>query len=331
MRGSASHIILLLFAGIMGIGAHSPYNGSGPNEEAFKADDGEHNALEYILPSAARSGVIPFTRAGNLIIIQATVDSVTGNFILDTGAPGLVLNLTYFRYYKPSARPDSEGGGITGGTKGASPVEVAKLSFGGFDFMKVHAHRLGLGHIENQKGIKILGLLGAGLFKRFEMIIDHSNDVIYLARAGHRDRQVTSHFSLKENASFRTFPIKYLDKKVVIQLYAGKHKLNFVLDTGAETNVIDSRLPSHIMENVSIERKITLVGTGNRRIEAWYGKMKNLFLIDEPLGDQDFLVTSLKDMSAAFGRDIDGMLGYEFLSKQMIGFNFLTNQMYLWK
>src|SRR3954454_17668013 len=46
------------------------------------------------------SCVIPFTRAGNLILIQATVDTMVGNFILDTGAPYLVLNITYFRDYQ---------------------------------------------------------------------------------------------------------------------------------------------------------------------------------------------------------------------------------------
>ncbi len=50
---------------------------------------------------------IPFTRAGNLILIQATVDTVQGNFILDTGAPNLVLNLTYFRKY-PNRETDAQ-------------------------------------------------------------------------------------------------------------------------------------------------------------------------------------------------------------------------------
>src|ERR1043165_8521915 len=59
---------------------------------------------------------IPFIRAGNLILIQAKADTLDGNFILDTGAPKLVLNTTYFREY-PSISDHSsneESGGITG-------------------------------------------------------------------------------------------------------------------------------------------------------------------------------------------------------------------------
>src|SRR5574343_801004 len=40
---------------------------------------------------------LPLKRAGNLLLVEADVDGQRGNFILDTGAPGLVLNTTYFR------------------------------------------------------------------------------------------------------------------------------------------------------------------------------------------------------------------------------------------
>ena len=38
--------------------------------------------------------VIPLKRAQNLLLVEAKVDSIEGNFILDTGAPYLVLNKT---------------------------------------------------------------------------------------------------------------------------------------------------------------------------------------------------------------------------------------------
>ena len=47
-----------------------------------------------VVTSDTPSCVIPFSRAGNLIVIRAKVDTAWGNFILDTGAPGLVLNMT---------------------------------------------------------------------------------------------------------------------------------------------------------------------------------------------------------------------------------------------
>src|ERR1700744_256110 len=51
-----------------------------------------------IISTDSASCIIPFTRMGNLILIQAKADTTTGYFVLDTGAPGLVLNITYFRH-----------------------------------------------------------------------------------------------------------------------------------------------------------------------------------------------------------------------------------------
>src|SRR5438128_910995 len=65
-------------------------------------------------PNDSISCVLPFSRAGNLILIRAKADSTEGNFILDTGSPTLVLNLTYFRHYTTTVRTDAEEGGMNG-------------------------------------------------------------------------------------------------------------------------------------------------------------------------------------------------------------------------
>ena len=57
-----------------------------------------NDAVEKILlANDSSSCIIPFSRAGNLIVVKAKADTIEGNFILDTGAPNLVLNIIYFR------------------------------------------------------------------------------------------------------------------------------------------------------------------------------------------------------------------------------------------
>jgi len=48
-------------------------------------------------------------------------------------------------------------------------------------------------------------------------------------------------------------------------------KLRFVIDSGAETNVLDSRLSEKIFENVVITSRATLKGSGDQKVEALYG------------------------------------------------------------
>jgi predicted aspartyl protease len=282
-----------------------------------------------VITSDLPSCIIPFSRAGNLIVIRAKVDTTEGNFILDTGAPKLILNTTYFRKYLSSA-VNTESGGITGSVA-ASTVTIPGLSFGPIRYYRVETDLADLGHIENSKGIKILGLLGMQLFKKFEMIIDYEKNQIHLHLVGKKEKARYKNVMLSDTASYHTIPIRIWENKLLtVGEIAGK-KLTFIIDTGAESNVLDSRLPDKIFRNVNITSRVLLSGSGSKKVEALYGDMRNMKLGTLPIDSVPVLVTNLEKMCYAFEECIDGMLGFDFLSLHKIGFNFVTGKMYIWK
>lgn len=275
--------------------------------------------------------VIPFTRVGNLIVIRAKADTITGNFILDTGAPKLILNMTYFRNYPSNADNDTEPGGITGETSASSATEVKSFSFGPVKYSHVDADRVNLGHIENSKGIKILGLIGMQLFKRFEMILDYEKNLIHLHLITKKESSSYKSEMLKDTSAYNMFDIEILQDKLLTYGEAAGKKLIFVIDTGAESNVLDSRLPGKIFENVAITRRITLTGAGNKKVEALYGDLSNMKIGNMQVNALPVLVTNLEKMCFSYDKCIDGMLGFDFLSLHKIGFNFVSHKMYIWK
>ncbi|HET6995502.1 MAG TPA: pepsin/retropepsin-like aspartic protease family protein, partial [Chitinophagaceae bacterium] len=275
---------------------------------------------EPVVTSDSPSCVIPFNRVGNLIVIKARVDTIEGNFILDTGAPKLILNMTYFRNY-PSTSEDTEPGGITGSTSTANPTEVSTLSFGSIKYYRVEADRVNLGHIENSKGIKILGLLGMQLFKKFEMIIDYEKSLLYLHLINRKEASSYKHEMLNDTSAYNTFNITIMEDKLLVNGEMAGKKLIFVIDTGAESNILDSRLSGKIFENVSITRRIVVTGAGNKKIDALYGDMNNVKIGAVTMNNLPVLVTNLEKMCFAYNQCIDGMLGFDFLSLHKIGFN----------
>lgn len=285
-----------------------------------------------VVTSETPSCIIPFNKAGNLIVIQAKIDTVEGNFILDTGAPGLVLNMTYFRHYPSSSHQDDEQGGITGTVASSSPTYVAKLKMGPVQYTRIEADRINLGHIENSRGIKILGLLGMQLFKRFEMIIDYENNLIHLHLINKKEARTYKHDMLKDTSLYNEFPIDVKDNKLYTYGEMAGKKLTFIIDTGAESNVLDSRLPDKIFENVTITSRILLSGSGNSKVEALSGEMKNVKMANLEISSLPVIVTNLAKMCRAFDDQcLDGMLGFDFLSRHKIGFNFVNHKMYIWK
>ncbi len=284
-----------------------------------------------IVTSDTASCIIPFNRAGNLILIKAKADSIEGNFILDTGAPGLILNMTYFRNYPQTEETVRETGGITGSTAFVSPTSIAALNMGPIKYRKINADRVNLGHLENSKGVKILGLLGMQLFKQFEMIIDYEKSIIYLHLISKKETKTYKSEQLLDTSKYSIFDITISDNKLFTKGQIANKKLSFVIDTGAESNVIDSRLPNNLFENFNIARRVNLTGAGNKKIEAIYGDMQTVKVGELSLNNVPLLVTNLEKMCFAYDKCVDGILGFDFLSLNKIGFNFVTNKMYIWK
>ncbi|MGG9962791.1 aspartyl protease family protein [Ferruginibacter sp. SUN106] len=288
-------------------------------------------SLQEALATDSVTCTIPFSRAGNLILLRAKADTTEGNFILDTGAPGLVLNITYFRDYTSTTDINEEQSGITGSASGVKKTQVGELTFGCIKTGLEQADLLSLGHLENTKGVKILGLIGLSLFKQFEMIIDYENNLLYLHRYAKKIAAIYKNPMLEDTSKYSVVPIEIWNNKMVVRTVMAGKKLRLIIDSGAESNVLDSRLPNKIFENVEVLRRVQLLGTGDKKVDALYGNLNNLTIGDQNTGSLPVLITNLEKTCLADNSCIDGILGFDFLSLHKIGFNFVNNKMYIWK
>jgi Aspartyl protease len=277
------------------------------------------------------SSIIPFSMAGNLILIQASADTTEGSFILDTGCPNLVLNLTYFRDYPVTVSMEDEKTGMSGSVASVVKTVINTFSFGSKKYDRVDADLVNLGHIENSRGIKVLGLIGIQFFKNCEMIIDYERSLIYLHWIGKKEADTYRHEMLSDTRNYSTVPIDLTDNRIIIKTEMAGKKLKFIIDSGAETNVLDSRLPDKLFEEIVISGRITLSGVGNKKVEALKGNWKSMRIGDQEIGSLPVLITNLEKTCFSYNGCVDGILGFDFLSLQKIGFNFVKRKMYIWR
>lgn len=275
--------------------------------------------------------VIPFARAGNLILLSATIDSIRGNFILDTGAPGLVLNLTYFRNYTITTHENENQAGLTTIPESRLTTVIGNLWLSQIEFHKLDADLVSLGHIENAKSVKILGLLGVELFKQFEMIIDYDNNILYLYHISKRKSRVRQSDLLQDSSKYEILKFDLIDNKIITKMTIGGKKLRFIVDSGAESNLLDSRLPNSVFDNVQLNRRVKLLGTGSEKIDALAGDLNNLKAGNIKVDGLPVMITNLEKSCLSYLNCTDGVLGYDFLSLHKIGFNFVKREMYIWK
>jgi hypothetical protein len=285
----------------------------------------------FILKADTASCQIPFTLVGKLIIIQASADSSSGNFILDTGSPGLVLNSTYFRDYPTHSAHNTNTLDINGENEQLQQTTIPHFTLGTFHYYRMGADLLSLSHLEQSRGIKILGLIGVSFFKDCELIIDYVNKLIHLHHINKSEAKTYRHDMLSNDSRFNAYPIELKENRILLKTRIGKRDLKFAIDYAAETSILDSRLPEKILDSVQIYGRILLTGAGSRKIEALSGELSGLQIGNELIPILPVIVTRLENTCFGGMNCINGVLGYDFMSRSIIALNFRKRILYILK
>jgi hypothetical protein len=266
--------------------------------------------------------VVPIKRAGNLIIVEAQVDSLEGNFVLDTGAPGLVLNETYFRDL-PNI-DDQEASGINGASAHSFTTYVRDFKILDLQYSRLTAHVTDLSFIENGRNIKILGLLGTRLFSKFAITVDLFRNVLYiqkLDKSGNipeSERVFHNHLMVS--------PLSILNDVIFLKGTINNYNLWFAFDTAAETNLLDYDRVKKLIASMQIINRTKLTGVGGSSLEVLYARFDELTVADHTFTKNRTLITNLEKMGKAYGHSVDGILGYDFFARGIFTINFVKKE-----
>lgn len=266
--------------------------------------------------------VIPLKRAGRLLLIEAEVDGMVGNFVFDTGADKLVLNKTYFR--KNLQPVEEPGGGVAGGARMTYKTHVEQLQASGLLFENLTADVVELGQIENRRKVKILGLFGLGLFSGFELEIDARNSSLLLTRLDRKGNPLDPGFRRKE--CHYSGKLNSHRQVLILSGTMGGRSLDFCLDTGAETNVISNTAPKKALETITISNRSELTGVGGQDAEVLFGTMNDFMLGSIRFRPMQTIVASLTALSQAYDYPISGILGYDFFDQGVLCINLVTKE-----
>ena len=104
------------------------------------------------------------------------------------------------------------------------------------------ADLINLGHLENTKGIRIFGLIGLVQLRQMEMIIDYENGEIHIRKNIEKEPSRLKTRSSRIPSAYTAVPIEFWNNKLVYPYNNGRQKLRLMIDSGAESNLLDSRL-----------------------------------------------------------------------------------------
>lgn len=278
------------------------------------------NATPYTYTNSAMSSrTIEFEAVGGLIVVPAIVDGVEQKFILDTGAPALLLNEV-----PTNLLENYEVVGV-GGKKDIGTRKVSNFAWAGTQTTDVEVYQLNLQHIEYLTGLDLGGLIGYEALENYELYIDYSENKVILfdekARKTFKEKKVkrVMYFTMEEHF-------------IVVNVKVGGKMMKFALDTGAEVNLINQAAISEIKEkHYTKEQSTQISGTTTSVQEGHSYAVDRVKYGTKKLDDHKFTAMDLTFFNLIKEGRIDGFLGYPFLNQYTISINFEKKKLYIWE
>jgi predicted aspartyl protease len=272
--------------------------------------------------------VVQFKMAGNLILVEALLDGVKRNFIVDNGAPKLILNAKYIAKTRDTnSKVISTAKGINGNISGMDIVKVKTFDFSGIKIEEQDVITTDLSHLEKELKADIYGLIGYEIYKDYDLVFDYKAKTLTLLNPEKSKVYVESKFNKK---NFVSVPISMDVKGQYLALVnadiAGRN-MKLALDCGAESNLLDTDLFESVKSEMNKLHSDQLHGADKGTQTVQSGKLKTLKLGTKVFKKVKTVFSSMKQISEGYKIQLDGIIGYEILSKQKTWLSYVNKQL----
>ncbi|MGI4763334.1 MAG: aspartyl protease family protein [Janthinobacterium lividum] len=165
-----------------------------------------------------------------LLLVEAEVDGRRGNFLLDTGAPALVLNKREFAAPATETTLAATGStGVNGKMAGMSYHVVQKFDWQGISFQQKEVPTLDLASLEQKLGgLPLLGLIGYNVLSQYAVTLDYRGGQVRLRQPAPASALMRVPFTLSGHLP-------------VVALTVGGQTFQVGVDCGAQANLLDQQ------------------------------------------------------------------------------------------
>lgn len=266
---------------------------------------------------------IPFTMAGNLISVNVLLNGKYRRFILDSGAPRVILNSKYISKNETNEIKLSSSKGVSGSISGMDIEKIDQLNFSGIQLNNQKVLTLDLSHLEESLETEIYGLIGFELIKDYDIIYDYDNLKLTLINPDFFDEYIRKNMS---NNTLQKVPFNLKGHIPVIKAQIGNKNLSFGIDSGAESNLISNDLYLPLKKHIKRIKKKNLIGADNNPKEVIKGKVRKTKIGSKIFKNLNTVFSDISHLNEAYKLNLDGIVGYELLSEQKILISFTRNE-----
>ncbi len=238
---------------------------------------------------------LQFELVDGLILVQASRDGRPGSYILDTGAPHLMIN-------QKVDRVDFQLWTVNGNMN-SSEVDISTFEYGSILREDVEAWAMDLTYIEDLIGRPIAGILGNNLLKDYSIVINYEHrEISFIADRVSFTTSVHDYDVTSVNIS------DYEDHLPIVELQVDGQLKKLAFDTGAAISVLDATSISDAASTTTFRS----IGINNIKISKAPFCFKNL--------------SELKNLQ---DHAVDGILSVTSLNASKVLIDYKTERIYM--
>ena len=257
---------------------------------------------------------IPFIYSRHLVLIKGSIGNLSGYWILDTGAPQLVINNRYAT--EVVTLQDKLSWDAAGKAQQIASTTARNIRIGGLHIKRKDVFTVNLSTLEKERNVTLLGLVGLQVLISYEVIINSSEQILLLTKNSRRSNLSINH------ADAIKIPFKLSANKMILEAVIGERRYKLLFDTGAETSILSRQMVKKCPDHFRLRRYSKLI-TSNQAIGAAQdGVINELAISDLLFTNLRVLVHHFEKASQGIDESIHGAIGYELLRIGVVHIDF---------
>jgi len=257
-----------------------------------------------------------FKLVGGLIFVEGEHNGEKASYILDTGAPGLILNS---KIIKEDFEDTYIASGLTGNTS------IAEFTIDEFKILDItksdfRAYQMDLEHIEDEILHRFAGLVGGDLFDNTTLMLDY------------RKQMWGTVGDLSAREIKYSIPFTQEEHFIVVEIEIAGQALRMILDTGAEISILDKAASKQIRKSALKPTGSTSIQSASRANTATNNVNIHKFKMDK-LNEKnhEFSVLNFDFINEGMEEKLDGLIGFPFFDGKKVAFDFVNGMLYIFK
>lgn len=254
---------------------------------------------------------IPFEMINGLIVVQAEIDGKEGNYIIDSGANGVLLN-------HKSSHSEVSYQTLNTTLEGKESI-IKSFKIGEFETSEIIGFSTDLSNLELYLEKSLAGILGCSIFNPNSLIFDFHNKKMIVSDEG---------LSQSEIAGLDGFSFQVVEDIPLTKMFVNGKESVFILDTGASAHFFDSNLiniSDNGLQHTGVERDV-FTAAGKEKISKEY-TLPNCTLGNQETAMQAF-EKDFSSISKTLGIEITGLLSLRKITKSKVYFDLNSNMLY---